>query len=167
MQNFFFFKFIYFNWRLITLQYCSGFCHTLIWISHGSGWRCSSKGKFYWNHLASILATVWRQYWNKKKEKKKVMNISRLMMPLNHRTWQEMEIDVDQYWRKSWKSRHFIKKQRHHICHQRSIWSKLWFVVYRCKTWTIKKAECQIINAFRLWCWRKFLRVPWTARRSN
>ena len=95
------------------------------------------------------------------------MNISRLMMPLNHRTWQEMEIDVDQYWRKSWKSKHRIKKQRHHICHQRSIWSKLWFVVYRCKTWIINKAECQIINAFRLWCWRKFLRVPWTARRSN
>ena len=34
-ENFFFFKFIYFNWRLITLQYCSGFCHTLTWISHG------------------------------------------------------------------------------------------------------------------------------------
>ena len=36
-----------------------------------------------------------------------------------------------------------------------------------CKSWTIKKAECRRINAFALWCWRRLLRVPWTARRSN
>ena len=36
-----------------------------------------------------------------------------------------------------------------------------------CKSWTIKKAECQRIDAFKLWCWRRLLRVPWTARRSN
>ena len=40
-------------------------------------------------------------------------------------------------------------------------------VMYECKSWTIKKAECQRINAFELWCWRRFLGVPWTARRSN
>ena len=40
-------------------------------------------------------------------------------------------------------------------------------VIYECKTWTVKKAECQRIDAFELWCWRRFLRVPWTARRSN
>ena len=40
-------------------------------------------------------------------------------------------------------------------------------VMYGCESWTIKKAECQRINAFRLWCWRRLLRVPWTARRSN
>ena len=40
-------------------------------------------------------------------------------------------------------------------------------VMYRCESWTIKKAECQIIDAFELWCWRRLLRVPWTARRSN
>ena len=40
-------------------------------------------------------------------------------------------------------------------------------VMYRCESWTIKKAECQRIDAFELWCWRRFLRVPWTARRSN
>ena len=40
-------------------------------------------------------------------------------------------------------------------------------VMYRCKSWTIKKAECQRIDAFELWCWRRFLRIPWTARRSN
>ena len=40
-------------------------------------------------------------------------------------------------------------------------------VMYECESWTIKKAECQGIDAFELWCWRRLLRVPWTARRSN
>ena len=40
-------------------------------------------------------------------------------------------------------------------------------VMYGCENWTIKKAECQRIDAFELWCWRKLLRVSWTARRSN
>ena len=40
-------------------------------------------------------------------------------------------------------------------------------VMYGCESWTIKKAECQRIDAFELWCWRKLLTVPWTARRSN
>ena len=40
-------------------------------------------------------------------------------------------------------------------------------VMYGCESWTIKKAEHQRIDAFKLWCWRRFLRVPWTARRSN
>ena len=40
-------------------------------------------------------------------------------------------------------------------------------VMYRCERWTIKKAEGRRTNAFRLWCWRRLLRVPWTARRSN
>ena len=39
-------------------------------------------------------------------------------------------------------------------------------VMYGCESWTIKKAECQRIDAFELWCWRRLLRVPWTARRS-
>ena len=39
--------------------------------------------------------------------------------------------------------------------------------MYGWESWTIKKAECQIIDAFELWCWRRLLRVPWTARRSN
>ena len=39
-------------------------------------------------------------------------------------------------------------------------------VLYRCESWTIKKAECQRIDAFKLWCWRRLLRVPWT-KRSN
>ena len=40
-------------------------------------------------------------------------------------------------------------------------------VLYGCESWIIKKAECRRINAFELWCWRRLLRVPWTARRSN
>ena len=40
-------------------------------------------------------------------------------------------------------------------------------VMYGCESWTVKKAECQRIDAFKLWCWRRLLRVPWTARRSN
>ena len=40
-------------------------------------------------------------------------------------------------------------------------------VIYGCESWTIKKAECQRIDAFELWCWRRHLRVPWIARRSN
>ena len=40
-------------------------------------------------------------------------------------------------------------------------------VMYGCKSWTVKKAECQRVDAFELWCWRRLLRVSWTARRSN
>ena len=40
-------------------------------------------------------------------------------------------------------------------------------VTFGCESWTIKKAECQRIDAFKLWCWRRLLKVPWTARRSN
>ena len=56
------------------------------------------------------------------------------------------------------------------LCQQRSIYSKLCFfpvVMYGCESWTIKKAEGQIIDAFELWCWRRLLRVPWIARRSS
>ena len=40
-------------------------------------------------------------------------------------------------------------------------------VIYGCESWTIRKVECQRIDAFELWCWKRLLRVPWTARRSN
>ena len=40
-------------------------------------------------------------------------------------------------------------------------------VICRCESWTIKKVKCQRIDAFELWCWKRLLRVPWTARRSN
>ena len=56
------------------------------------------------------------------------------------------------------------------ICriHHEKRWAMAFPVVmYGWESWTIKKAECQRIDAFELWCWRKLLRVPWTARRSN
>ena len=40
-------------------------------------------------------------------------------------------------------------------------------VMHGCESWTVKKAECKRIDAFEMWCWRRFLRVPWAARRSN
>ena len=40
-------------------------------------------------------------------------------------------------------------------------------VMYGCESWTVKKAECQRIDAFELWCWRRLLKVPWTVRKSN
>ena len=40
-------------------------------------------------------------------------------------------------------------------------------VMYECESWTVKKVECQRIDVFELWCWKRHLRVPWTARRSN
>ena len=48
-----------------------------------------------------------------------------------------------------------------------SIYTASLVVMYGCESWTIKKAECRRIDAFKLWCWRRLLRVPWTARRSN
>ena len=55
------------------------------------------------------------------------------------------------------------------LCQQRYIQSRQWFFQWSCMdmSWTIKKAESQRIDAFELWCWRRLLRVPWTARRSN
>ena len=62
-----------------------------------------------------------------------------------------------------------IKKQRHYFANK-SRFSQCYFfpvVMYGCESWTIKKVECHRIDAFELWCWRRLLRVPWTARRSN
>ena len=56
------------------------------------------------------------------------------------------------------------------LCQQRSTLVKAMVfpvVMYGCESWTIKKAECRRIDAFELWCWRRLLRVPWTARKSN
>ena len=63
-----------------------------------------------------------------------------------------------------------ILKSRDLTLLTKSIQSKQWFfpaIMYECESWTIKKAEHQKIDAFELWCWRRLLRVPWTARRSN
>ena len=63
-----------------------------------------------------------------------------------------------------------LTKQRLLFCRQTSLQLKPWFFQQSCKNvnvWTIKKAECQRIDAFELWCWRRLLRFSWTARRSN
>ena len=65
--------------------------------------------------------------------------------------------------------RQHIKKQRHYFANKGPYSQSYGFpvVMYGCESWTIKKAKCQRMDAFELWCWRRFLRVPWTARRSN
>ena len=65
--------------------------------------------------------------------------------------------------------RQHIKKQRRYFVHKVRLVKAMVFpvVMYGCESWSIKKAECRRIDAFELWCWRRLLRVPWTARRSN
>ena len=65
--------------------------------------------------------------------------------------------------------RQHIKKQRHYFANKVHLVNATVFpiVMYGCESWTIKKAEHRRMDAFELWCWRRLLRVPWTARRSN
>ena len=65
--------------------------------------------------------------------------------------------------------RQHIKKQRCYFAKKVHLVKAMVFpvVIYRCESWTIKKAEYQRTDAFELWCWRRLLRVPWTTRRSN
>ena len=67
------------------------------------------------------------------------------------------------------KPRQHIKKQRHYLLTKICLVKAMIFpvVMYRYESWALKKAECRRIDAFELWCWRRLLRVPWTARRSN
>ena len=62
-----------------------------------------------------------------------------------------------------------MKKQRHYFANKGSSSQSYDFpvVTYGCESWTIKKAECWRMMVFELWCWRRLLRIPWTARRSN
>ena len=62
---------------------------------------------------------------------------------------------------------HRIKKQRHYFANKSPASMVFPVVRYRCESWTIKKAECRRIVAFELWRWRRLLRFPWTAKRSN
>ena len=73
-------------------------------------------------------------------------------------------------WKESYdKPRHSIKYQRHHFATKLHIFQAMVFpfIMYKCESWTINKAECWRIDTFKLWSWRRLLRVPWTARRSN
>ena len=73
-------------------------------------------------------------------------------------------------WKKSYhQPRQCIKKQRHYFANKICLVKTMVFpvVMCGCESWAIKKAEYQKIDAFELWLWRRLLRVPWTARRSN
>ena len=73
-------------------------------------------------------------------------------------------------WKESYdQPRQHIKKQKHYFVNKVHLVKAMVFpvVMYGCESWTLKKAECQRIDAFELWCWRRHLRAPWTARRSN
>ena len=73
-------------------------------------------------------------------------------------------------WKKSYgQPRQHIKKQRHTLSTKVCLVKAMVFpvVMYECESWSVKKAEYRRIDAFELWCWRRLLRVPWTARRSN
>ena len=73
-------------------------------------------------------------------------------------------------WKKRYdQPRQHIKKQRYYFANKGPSIKAMVFpvVMYGCESWTVKKAECGRIDAFEVWCWRRLLRVPWTARRSN
>ena len=73
-------------------------------------------------------------------------------------------------WKKSYgQPRQYIEKQRHYFTNKVCLVKAMVFsvVMYGCESWAIKKADRRRIDAFELWCWRRLLRVPWTARRSN
>ena len=67
------------------------------------------------------------------------------------------------------KPRQYVKKQRHHFANKGLLVKAMVFlgVMYGCESWTTKKVEHLRIYTFKWWCWRRLLRVPWTARRSN
>ena len=73
-------------------------------------------------------------------------------------------------WKESYdKPRQHVKKQDFSLPTKVHLIKAMVFpvIMYACESWTIEKAECQRIDAFELWCWRRLLRVPWTARISN
>ena len=73
-------------------------------------------------------------------------------------------------WKKSYdQPRQYIKKKRHYLANKGPSSQAMVFpvVMYGCEIWTKRKVEHRRTDAFELWCWRRFLRVPWTARRSN
>ena len=81
-----------------------------------------------------------------------------------------MKVKMLAPWKESYdKPRQHIEKQRHYFA-DKGLFSQIYgfpVVLYGCENWNIKKTEHRRIDAFELWCWRRLLRVPWTARRSN
>ena len=93
---------------------------------------------------------------------------------MDREAWQTTVYGVTRVGHAPWKERYdkrrqHVKKQRHHFA-DKGPYSQSYglpVAVYGCESWTIKKAEPWRIDAFKLWCWRRLLRVPWTARRPN
>ena len=78
--------------------------------------------------------------------------------------------EIKRPWEESYdQPRQHIQKQRHYFTNKglSSQGNGFPVVTYECESWNVKKAECRRIDAFELWCWRRLLRVPWTARRSS
>ena len=94
-----------------------------------------------------------------------------LGLPNHCRWWLQLWISKTLApWKKSDdQPRQHIKKQGHYFVNKVHLVKAMVFpvVMYGCESWTRKKAECQRIDAFELWCWRRLSRVPWIARRSN
>ena len=82
---------------------------------------------------------------------------------LEGKLWWTFDDELSTLWWKLLKSRDITLSTKVHLV--KAMVFPL--VMYGCESWTIKKSECQRIDAFELWCWRRLLRVPWTARRSN
>ena len=80
-----------------------------------------------------------------------------------------MKLKMPPPWKESYdQPRQHIKKQRHYFANKDLSSQSYGFSnSHGCDSWSIKEAECQKIDAFELWCWRRLLRVPWTTRRSN
>ena len=89
-------------------------------------------------------------------------SLQMLIAAMKKKTLNPWKQSYDQPWQ-------HIKKQRHYLANKSPSSQPMVFpiVMYWCESWTVKKAEGQRIDAFELWCWRRLLRVPWTARRSN
>ena len=111
-----------------------------------------------------LLTRCWNRHWHSQRTQRHSETVLHFSMPkealqnISHGT-------VLTHWMCfSWKSLKEIFLA-FHICVRPSTVFRI--VMYGCESWTIKKAECQRIDAFEQWCWRRLLRVPWTARRSN
>ena len=120
------------------------------------GWAGIDLGKKFHMHVGEGPGTG--QLWETKPDN---------WPKVNKDPWNQKTIDS---WQESYdKPRQCVEKQRHHSADKRpcSQGCGLLRVTYIYESWSIKKAECQRFDAFELWCWRRLLKVPWTARRSN
>ena len=185
--------FIYFNWKIITLQYCNGFWHTSTWIGHRYAEDPTLMAESE-EELKSLLMKV-------KEDSEKVglkLNIqkTKIMASGPITSWQidgetvETVSDFIFGGSKITGDGDFSHEIKRCLLLGRKVMTNLDsilksrdltlptkvrlvkatvfpMVMYGCESWTVKKAECQRIDTFELWCWRRLLRVPWTARKSN